>query len=119
MANLKPQKTTESQPPAFSSSRPSAGSSVSNTSSSDRGNRRSAEVVDLYKPHGPKVIAIFEDRNRSKDDLFTMAEVRNVLVEYIKEYGLVDVHNERYIDCTDILDFDFDFYFFGVISPIY
>ncbi|RUS22292.1 hypothetical protein BC937DRAFT_89765 [Endogone sp. FLAS-F59071] len=103
LTNLKRYKTIESQPPALSSSGPSAGSSVSNTGGSDRGDGGSAEVVDLYKPHGPKVIAIFEDRNRSKDNLFTMAEVRSVLVEYIKEYELVDAQNQRFITIDALL----------------
>ncbi|RUP46428.1 hypothetical protein BC936DRAFT_146970 [Jimgerdemannia flammicorona] len=112
LANLKSYKTVESHPPASSSQAPSANAASSSSNSAggggnsgggDGGSGGSIQVIDLYKPHGTEVTAIFKDRNRSKDDLFTVIEARNVLMEYVKEHGLVDPQNQRLVKIDALL----------------
>ncbi|KAG0177515.1 hypothetical protein DFQ29_004745 [Apophysomyces sp. BC1021] len=54
------------------------------------------DIVDLYKPLGSNV-EIFVLEKQKKDAMYTAAEARQVLMDYIRKNNLVDPRNQRLV----------------------
>ncbi|KAF9316595.1 hypothetical protein BG003_001782 [Podila horticola] len=60
------------------------------------------EVMEAYRPNGSSV-SLFENANRSKDDYYTLQELRALLAEYFKEKNLTDPKNQRIVKLDEPL----------------
>ncbi|KAI8145920.1 hypothetical protein BJV82DRAFT_602744 [Fennellomyces sp. T-0311] len=61
------------------------------------------EVQDVYKPLGNGVITLFEAAKQSKDDLYTPADIRKIVMDYVKEHNLPSPRNQRMVMLDPVL----------------
>ncbi|KAF7727001.1 hypothetical protein EC973_008114 [Apophysomyces ossiformis] len=60
------------------------------------------EIVDIYKPMG-STIALFVSEKQKTDTMYTAAEVRKILMDYIKNQNLVEPRNQRMVKIDALL----------------
>ena len=65
------------------------------SSSSGSSAQGQIEVQDVFKPHGNPVHIFFEATKQSKDELYTPAEMRNIVMGYIKDNNLASPRNQK------------------------
>ncbi|KAI7857575.1 hypothetical protein BDC45DRAFT_500145 [Circinella umbellata] len=78
--------------------------SNNNASSSSGGSSQGQiEVQDVFKPHGNPVHIFFEAAKQSKEELYTSAEIRNIVMGYIKDNNLASPRNQKLVLLDPIL----------------
>ncbi|KAI7867020.1 hypothetical protein BDF14DRAFT_1882133 [Spinellus fusiger] len=61
------------------------------------------EIHDYYKPSNSAVIALFEAAKRQKDAMYTASEVKQTVLDYIKENALINLQNQKMITIDALL----------------
>ncbi|KZT54753.1 hypothetical protein CALCODRAFT_438092 [Calocera cornea HHB12733] len=59
-------------------------------------------IMELYKPHGAST-ALFDAIKQSTDELYSVVEVRTLLLDYVKEHSLVHPREQGFIVLDEVL----------------
>ncbi|KAI9489297.1 hypothetical protein BDB00DRAFT_981244 [Zychaea mexicana] len=60
-------------------------------------------VEDVFRPHGSPVHVFFEAAKLSKEELYTSIEIRNAVMQYVKENNLSNPRNQKMVLLDAIL----------------
>ncbi|KAI8390842.1 uncharacterized protein BYT42DRAFT_554517 [Radiomyces spectabilis] len=63
----------------------------------------SATIEELYKPLGNSILVFFDAAKHDKNAMYTAAEVRKVLTDYVKGNNLADPRNQKMVKIDAIL----------------
>lgn len=53
------------------------------------------EIKEIYKPLGNSMQKLFEEAKHDKDGVYTIPQVRQVMMDYIKIHNVVDLQNQK------------------------
>lgn len=84
-ANAKDSAAKEAAAAATSAREAAAAKSASNQ----------IEIQEIYKPLGSSMQKLFEEAKHGKDGVYTIPQVRQVMMDYIKIHNVVDLQNQK------------------------
>ncbi|KAI8639833.1 hypothetical protein BD408DRAFT_420803 [Parasitella parasitica] len=61
------------------------------------------EIQEIFKPLGNSLQRLFEEAKHDKDGLYTVPQVRQVMMDYIKDHNSVDPQNQKMINIDPVL----------------
>ncbi|KAL9558325.1 hypothetical protein MBANPS3_000948 [Mucor bainieri] len=61
------------------------------------------EIQEIYKPLGTSMQKLFEEAKHDKDGVYTIPQVRQVMMDYIKIHNVVDLQNQKLINIDPTL----------------
>ncbi|CAO0798618.1 unnamed protein product [Mucor circinelloides] len=61
------------------------------------------EIQEIYKPLGNSMQKLFEEAKHDKDGIYTIPQVRQVMMDYIKIHNVVDLQNQKMINIDPTL----------------
>ncbi|KAF1805774.1 hypothetical protein V8B55DRAFT_1488876 [Mucor lusitanicus] len=61
------------------------------------------EIQEIFKPLGTSMQKLFEEAKHDKDGVYTIPQVRQVMMDYIKIHNAVDLQNQKMINIDPTL----------------
>ncbi|GAN03392.1 eukaryotic translation initiation factor SUI1 family protein [Mucor ambiguus] len=61
------------------------------------------EIQEIFKPLGNSMQKLFEEARHDKDGVYTIPQVRQVMMDYIKLHNVVDLQNQKMINIDPTL----------------